>query len=587
MFYTSLQGVVVSMGLDLDKIRASATKYAVYNASQYGGKANLGSVMGRIFAEYPDAKANAREVQRLVEDVVAEVNVWPMEKIMETVKQWPELAEGQKKVEEKKAMPPLKNVDKWPMVKVRFAPNPDGPLHLGSAESIILSDEYAKMYKGHFILRFEDTSADVKPPIPQMYEWIPEDLAWLGVKIDERYIQSERLPIYYEWAEKALAMGVAYVCTCESEEYKRLYMAKTACTCRGLEPEEHLKRWTMMLEGKYKRGDAVVRVKTDITHPNPAIRDWPALRISTRSHPIQKRRYKVWPLYNFSCAIDDHLMGISHVIRGKEHEVNSARQKYLYDHFGWQFPEVINVGRLGLEAGILSKSKIRAGVDAGTYLGWDDPRLGTLRALRRRGIQPDAIREIMVQVGPKPINVMISWGNFAAANKKIIDPKSNRYFFVRDPVEVWVKDVQQTLKAKLPLHPDHPERGYREYTIEPVNGVCRFLMPSKDLADAKGKIIRLMGLVNVDVAKIGKTVEAKFNSVEHGIARAKGASFVHWVTEENSTSAEVVMDDASIAIGRVEKLVEALNVDDMLQFERFGFVRVDQREPFRFYYAHD
>jgi glutamyl-tRNA synthetase len=542
--------------------------------------------MGRIFAEYPDAKVNAKDVQRLVMNVVADVNSWPIEKIMETVKQWPELFEA-KKPEERKTMPPLKNVDKWPMVKVRFAPNPDGPLHLGSAESIIFSDEYAKMYKGHFILRFEDTSADVKPPIPQMYQWIPEDLKWLSVNIDEKYIQSERLPLYYKHAEKILGMGLAYVCTCESEEYKKLYMAKEPCPCREMPPEEHMKRWKMMLDGEYKRGDAVVRIKTDITHPNPAIRDWPALRISTRSHPLQKKKYRVWPLYNFSCAIDDHLMGVSHVIRGKEHEVNSARQKYLYDHFGWQFPEVINVGRLGLEAGILSKSKIRAGVEAGTFSGWDDPRLGTLRALKRRGLQPETIREIMIQVGPKPINVMISWGNFAAANKKIIDPRSNRYFFVADPIEVKVKGVKNALKAKLPLHPDHPEKGHREYTIEPEDSTCRFLMPSKDIVEAKGKIIRLMGLVNIEVTNVGKIAEAKFHSVEHQIAREKGAPFIHWVVEEKSVPAEVVMADASVTVGRAESLVAELNVDDMLQFERFGFVRVDSKDPLRLYYAHD
>jgi len=570
----------------LEKIRESAVKYAVFNASHYGGKANPGSVMGRIFAEYPEAKANAKDVQRLVGEVVADVNSWPLDKIMETVKQWPELFEA-KKVEEKKTLPPLKNVDKWPMVKVRFAPNPDGPLHLGSAESIIFSDEYAKMYKGHFILRFEDTSADVKPPIPQMYDWILEDLKWLGVKVDEKYIQSERLPIYYEYAEKLLGVGAAYICICESEEYKRLYMAKQPCPCRELPPEEQIRRWRMMLDGDYKRGEAVVRIKTDITHPNPAIRDWPALRISTRSHPLQKKKYRVWPLYNFSCAVDDHLMGVSHVIRGKEHEVNSARQRYVYDHLGWQFPEVINVGRLGLEAGILSKSKIRAGVDAGVYSGWDDPRLGTLRALKRRGLQPETIREIMLQVGPKPINVMISWGNLAAANKKIIDPRSNRYFFVNEPVQLTVKGVTEPLKAKLPLHPDHPEKGYREYTVEPEDGECTFLVPSKDLSAAKGKLIRLMGLVNVDVTKVGKKAEARFDSREHQVAREKGAPFIHWLTEENSVEAEVVMPDASTAKGKAEKLVAALNVDDTLQFERFGFVRVDSKRPLRFYYAHD
>ncbi len=570
----------------MDKIRESAVKYAVFNASQYGGKANPGSVMGRIFAEYPEAKTKAKDVQRLIAEVVADVNTWSLEKIMETVKQWPELLEA-KKVEEKKMMPPLKNIDRFPMVKVRFAPNPDGPLHLGSAESIIFSDEYSKMYNGHFILRFEDTSADVKPPIPQMYDWIREDIKWLGVKVDEVYIQSDRLEKYYEYAVKLLEMGQAYVCTCESEKFKELYMAKQACPCRGLPPEEHLRRWKMMLDGRYKRGEAVVRVKTDIAHPNPAIRDWPALRISTRSHPRVKKKYRVWPLYNFSCAIDDHLMGVSHVIRGKEHEANSARQKYVYDHFGWTFPDIINVGRLGLEVGILSKSKIRAGVENGTFSGWDDPRLGTLRALRRRGLQPETIREIMIQVGPKPINATLTWGNIAAANKKIIDPTADRYFFVRDPMELTVKGVQDALTAKLPLHPDHKERGYREYMIKPEDNLCRFLVPSKDLVEAKGKLIRLMGLVNIEVTKVGKKAEAKFQSKEHQVAKDKGATFVHWVTEEESVYAEVVMPDASVAKGRAEKRCSKLQVDNMIQFERFGFVRVDSREPLRFYYAHD
>ena len=103
-------------------------------------------------------------------------------------------------------------------------------------------------------------------------------------------------------------------------------------------------------------------------------------------------------MYNFSCAIDDHLTSVSHIIRGKEHDVNTTRQKYVYKHFGWEYPEVINVGRVGLEDVILSKSRMREGIEDGTYEGWDDPRLGSLRALKRRGLQPETIRKIMIQI---------------------------------------------------------------------------------------------------------------------------------------------------------------------------------------------
>jgi len=280
-------------------------------------------------------------------------------------------------------------------------------------------------------------------------------------------------------------------------------------------------------------------------------------------------------------------MGISHAIRGKEHEVNSTRQKYIYDHFGWRFPEVINVGRLGLEAGILSKSKIRVGVENGTYSGWDDPRLGTLRALRRRGLQPETIREIMIQVGPKPVNVTLSWGNIAAANRKVIEPRANRYFFVQDPVEVVVEGVPGELSAKLPLHPDHLERGYREYTVKPVNGKLRLLAPSKDMEQARGLMIRLMGLANVQVLKVGASVKAVYHSKDYKIAREEGAPFIHWVTEKESVAAGVVMPDASRAVGLAERLCLSLKVDDMIQFERFGYVRVDDTAPFVAYYAHN
>jgi glutamyl-tRNA synthetase len=458
---------------------------------------------------------------------------------------------------------------------------------MGSAEPIIFCDEYAKMYKGHFILRFEDTSTDVKPPILQMYEWIPKDLEWLGVKIDENYIQSDRLKFYYEIAEQILEKGAAYVCTCNSDHYKELYMAKQACPCREQEPKEQLKRWRMMLAGEYKRGQAVVRIKTDIKHPNPAVRDWPALRIASHSHPRVGRKYRVWPLYNFSCAVDDHLMQVSHVIRGKEHETNGIRQKWLFDHMGWHYPEIINIGRLGIEAGILSKSKIRAGVENGAFSSWDDPRLGTLRALRRRGLQPQAIRDIMMQVGPKPINGTLSWGNISAANRKIIEPRANRYFFVNNIINLNVKGVTEEHTAKLHLHPDYPERGDREYIIKPAN-LVKFLMPRKDIEASVGKVIRLMGLMNVKVEKVtGIEASAKYDSREHQKARDVGSSFVQWLTEENSMPVKVVMPDASINEGVAEKKCETLKIDDMIQFERFGFVRVDQTDPWFFYYAHE
>jgi glutamyl-tRNA synthetase len=575
--------------MSLDEIYQIAIKYATQNAVQYEGKANSGSVLGKILAENLELKKRVKEIIPTINAAIEEVNSWKLEEQQFFLKEkWPEMLEKKKVEEEKKTLPPLENIEKWPLIKTRFAPNPDGALHLGSAEPIIFCDEYAKMYDGHFILRFEDTSAEIKPPILEMYDAIVEDLDWLGVKIDEKYIQSDRIEIYYEYAVKLLKEGNAYVCICETEKFRELYRASKACPCRNLPPKTQLARWYQMLNGTYKKGDAVVRIKTDLMDPNPAIRDWPALRISEVEHPRQGKKYRVWPLYNFSCGLDDHLLGVSHIIRGKEHDVNTTRQRWLMKHLGWNFPEVINVGRLGLEAGILSKTKMRIGIDDGTYIGWDDPRLGTLRALRKRGLQPEAIREIMIQVGPKPVNAIISWDNIAAVNRKLVEFKSNRFFFVKDPLKLKVTGIPDLMKASLFLHPEDKERGTRNYKILPVNGKFEFIVSRDDLRKLKiGNLVRLIGLFNIKVTKSTEVlITAEYNSKDYKIAREVGAPFIHWLPVSEKLEAKIVMPDASVSTGIIEKDCLSLNVDDVFQFERFGFCRVDSVNPFVAYYTH-
>jgi len=343
-----------------------------------------------------------------------------------------------------------------------------------------------------------------------------------------------------------------------------------------------------MLDGTYARGEAVVRIKTDIHHPNPAIREWPALRISTKPHPRMGDRYRVWPLYNFSCAIDDHEMSVSHIIRGKEHEVNTTRQRYIFKHLGWEYPEIINFGRLGLEAGILSKSRIRRGVEDGTYTGWDDPRLGTLRALRRRGIQPETIRAIIIEVGTKPVNATLSWGNISAINRRVIEPEANRYFFVADPIPISVSGVEGAHEARLPLHPDHHDRGTRNYRIEPDDGRTFLVISGSDASEMEsGQIVRLMGLFNLEVTEVEENyVHGRYHSKDYQEARALDAPFIHWLPHQVGVKALVVMPDASVAKGLAEPTCSTLEKGTVIQFERFGFVRVDSTDPFVAYYSH-
>jgi glutamyl-tRNA synthetase len=586
-----IKGQALTPDEDLET-REIIRKIALLNALRYGGKAQPKPVLGKVLGECPHLRGRVKEVTVLVEEVVQEVNRLSAEKQKKLVEEkWPELL-VRKKVEEERVLPPLPNVEKYKRVVTRFSPNPDFVLHLGSARALILSYEYAKMYSGTFFLRFEDTDPKTKKPKLQFYDAIREDLAWLGCKWDAEFIQSCRLETYYEYAEKILKDGYAYVCTCKRADFQEKVKAKQPCPCRDLTSKENLLRWKGMLGGAYGEGEAVVRIKTDLNHPNPAVRDWPALRIIDTEkypHPMVDSKYRVWPLYNFACGVDDHLMGITHVIRGKEHLTNQARQEYMYQHFGWNYPEAIHYGRLKITGASLSKSVILQGFRDGLFKDLDDPRLATFAALRRRGITPQAIHRLIVDVGPKTADVVLSWENLYAYNRKIVDPAANRYFFVHDPRKLIVKKIPYAFTAEAPLHPDHPERGFRSYKIEPDKGEASFLVSHDDLGLLKkGRKVRFMELFNLQVEKVEKDlIQALFHSKSYEEAKKLGAPLVHWVPINGSIPCEVVMPDASTTNGVAEEACKTLSPNEIIQFERFGFVRIDMANKIlTVYFAH-
>jgi len=584
---------VATLTQDKDvEAREIVQKITLLNALRYGGKAQPKPVLGKLLGEFPQFRRRIKDVTSIIDEVVQEINKLSLEKQRKMVeKKWPEVLISEK-VEEERVLPPLPNAEKYERVVTRFSPNPDFVLHLGSARAIILSYEYAKMYNGLFLLRFEDTDPKMKKPKLQFYDSIREDLTWLHCKWDAEFIQSDRLSIYYEHAEKILKDGHAYVCTCERKDFQEKVRTKQQCQCRDLSSNENLLRWRRMLDGTYGEGEAVVRIKTDLEHPNPAVREWPALRIiDTKKHPHPRvgSKYRVWPLYNFACGVDDHLMGVTHVIRGKEHLTNQARQEYMYQKFGWKYPEAIHYGRLKITGASLSKSVILQGLRDSLFKHWDDPRLATLAALRRRGITPEAIQSLIIDVGPKTADVVLSWKNLYAYNRKIIDPAANRYFFVRDPRTLTVKNIPHAFTAQVPLHPDHPEKGFRSFEIEPDKGEASFLVSSDDANVLKtGGKVRFMELFNLQVKKVEKNaIQAVFHSASYEEAKKLGAPLVHWIPLKSGVPCEVVMPDASVAIGVAEEACRALSANEIIQFERFGFVRIDEvNKKLTAYFAH-
>ncbi|MEM0044912.1 MAG: glutamate--tRNA ligase family protein, partial [Desulfurococcaceae archaeon] len=328
----------------LEKVRETAYKHALLNAIRHEGKADLKAVTSKVAAELPEVRKNMKAVIELVKSIVEEVNRLTLDEQLRIVKSnWPELLE--EKVQEfKRELPPLPNAIEGKVV-TRLAPNPDFSLHLGNARPALLNYWYAKMYKGKMILRFEDTDPRIKAPYPDTYESIKMDLKWLGISWDEEYVQSIRLPIFYEVAKELIKRGGAYVDLCDNKTFKVYRNQGKACPHRDKPVENQLNEFEKMLGGSYGEGEAVLRIKTDLHHVDISVRDWVAFRVidTTKTpHPITGEKYIVWPTYNFAAAVDDHLMGVTHILRAKEHITNTVKQKYLYDHMGWKYPETIH-----------------------------------------------------------------------------------------------------------------------------------------------------------------------------------------------------------------------------------------------------
>jgi glutamyl-tRNA synthetase len=538
-------------------------KYALQNAVQYSGKATSGAVLGKVMAENPELRARAKEISALARSIIEQVNGMGLEAQTKALEELaPELLVKESKVREA-GLPDLKGVTGE--VRMRMAPNPSGPLHVGHSRMAILNDEYVKRYGGTCYNRFEDT--DPARIDPTGYDTIPEDFEWLGVRIDKTIVQSERFEIYYDIAKKLLEMGKAYVCTCKPEHWRELKNQKKPCPHRDQPLEEQLVRWDKMFDGSYKPEEGSLMVKTDLQHPNPAIRDFVGLRIDDTPHPRTGTKYRVYPLMNLAVAVDDHLLDLTHVLRGKDHLNNTYRQEFVFDYFGWKKPVYIHYGRISLEDVQLSTSKMSKGIKEGLYTGWDDPQLGTLRALRRRGIRPEALRRYWIDVGIKEVDIGFSWKTLYSFNRDIIDDGADRYFFVSDPVKVKIEGAPK-LMAKAPLHPDHPERGFRELVVGPDSSV--FI--SKDDLASSPKRLRLKDLCNIQL----EGDSAKYDGNDLSVLK-EGVQIVHWAPT-SSPQAEVLMTDGTVKRGVAEKgIVDA--VGKVVQLERFAFVRVEQVSP--------
>lgn len=585
--------------MDEEAVTGKIRKLALENAVGHAGQAAPGSVMGGIMAGNPDLRAHAKTLKPLVERVVAEINA------LDPARQQEELDQlgGARKKEVKQRHPfkTLPRFDEHDRIVLRFAPNPNGPATLGHSRGMVTLAEYKHLAKqagkqAELVLRFDDTDPQVKPPHPPAYTWIKEDYAWLykdapELVPDREVRASDRLPEYYTIAETLMEKGAAYICACSKEEGQLFRKEGRACPHRERPAGMQKQEWQKMLAGETGEGGMTLRIKTEVDHRDPALRDWVAMRVVKTPHPMVGDRYKVWPMLDFESAVEDHLQGVTHIIRGKDLMDSTRRQEFLYKHMGWTYPQTLYWGRVRIDGvGSFSSSGMKKAIEEGKFSGWDDPRLPTLRAMRRRGIRPEAIRRFWVGMGLSEKDVAASMMNLYAENEKIVEQDAPRLFFVPDPVGLSFPVPTEhapegVLVGENPVHPDHPERGVRKHELTIHGGKAEVLVAKADLDKAREQgHLRLKGLLNLRFEDKSATADAAFSGFSTAEYKETGGAIVQWLPAAQDASVPLVVlrpeesqqPEGVRHEGRAERSVLKAQPGDLVRFERYGFACLER-----------
>ncbi len=561
------------------ELRQTILKYALQNAVFFEGKATAGAVIGKVLAEHPELKQKVKELSQETQRVVKEVNALSADEQRYQLKNIaPELME--KKSAEKKGLPELKNAVMGKVV-TRLPPEPSKHIHIGHALSFLINYLYAQKYKGKCVLRFEDTNPELSKQ--EYVDSIVEDLKFLGIKPNKTVFASDDMSTFYSLAEQMIEKGQAYACFCSREKMQDLRHKGLACECREKAPEENLKEWSDMLKGKYGAGKCVLRLKGDMGSTNQVMRDPVIFRICTEPHYLHKKRYSVWPMYDFENAVEDELCGVTHILRSIEFgQMRVELQNFIKELLGFRKQEVVQYGRFNVAGAVTQGREIRKAIDEKRFRGWDDPRLVTIKALVRRGIKKETFYELALEVGLSSTPTNIDWSVISAISRKILDPNTNRYFFIDDPKEIAVTGAPSKTE-ELKLHPDHPEKGMRKFKVGE-----KFFISQKDLAEIKNnELIRLMDCLNF--RKKGKSFV--FDSEDYETYREDGKKIIHWLPADKSqvVDVEVMMPDATVRTGLGEASLKKLKVGEIVQFTRFGFCRLDKKDASRlsFWFTHE
>jgi glutamyl-tRNA synthetase len=422
-------------------------------------------------------------------------------------------------------------------------------------------------------LRFEDTNP--KRVALRYYESFRQGIKWLGIKLDHEKNVSDDMDLIYEYGRRLIQEDKAYSCSCDQEKVKRLRFKGEACVHRDAPIEKSLAVWEKMLAKKVSEGESVIRFKGDMQNLNYSLRDPNIFRVIQKAHPLTGERYALWPTYDIANIVEDEVCGITHILRSSEFRIELQRK--IREALGFRVLDVIQFSRYNFKGTPVHKRLLRPLVEEKLVSGWDDPRMPTVEGLKRRGVIPEAIRQFTLQVGYTKTEHEYDWSMLLSVNRKILDPRSKRIFFVPDPVELSVEGAP-TRRVTIPFHPEM-ELGERE-----IATAGKFFVPKPDLMTMKkGTKFRLMELYNVELTSAGAAPVATYAGEE----LARDMRKLQWATSEG---VEVTVLEPGLlfdeegtfnknslgeAKGLAEAAFESLKPGEIVQFPRFGFCRVD------------
>lgn len=435
-------------------------------------------------------------------------------------------------------------------VFTRFPPEPNGFLHIGHSKAIMVNFGYAQHHNGVCYLRYDDTNPEAEEEV--FFNSIRSVIDWLGYQPWKVTYSSDYFDELYALAEQLIKLGKAYVCHCTAEEVKAQRGLKADGTLggerypspyRSRPIEESLAEFRKMRDGFYNVGEATLRMKQDIESPSPQMWDLVAYRVLNAPHHRTGDKWKIYPTYDFTHCLVDSIENISHSLCTTEFILSRELYEWLCDALKVYRPAQREYGRLNITGTVLSKRKIAKLVADGIVRGWDDPRLYTLDALRRRGVPPGAILSFINTLGVTTSTTNIQEVRLDSAVRAFLDKTTPRLMMVLEPVLVEIANVDEDFAetVEIPYRPGDDKFGSRKVTL-----TKRFYIDRNDYRDEAGKdYFRLAPGQPVGLMKVPHSVSLKEVSRENGriskitvnydsTSTAKPKTYIQWVSEKDA-----------------------------------------------------